>query len=166
MLIYNDKEIWKQVVGYEGLYEVSSHGNLRSPRREIKQHLKEGYMRANLQKDGKQKLHYVHRLVARAFCEGYAEGLLVCHNDGNRANNHYTNVRYDTHKGNGADMIKHGTSPKGERSGKAVLKNEQVREIRRLYATGDYSMNELAEKYNVHHATIWKIVNNKRYIGI
>ena len=75
-------EVWKDVENYEGIYQVSSHGNVRSVDRyvnaryvkrfvrgvELNQHKsQDGYLFVALSKDNKQKSHYVHRLVANAF---------------------------------------------------------------------------------------------------
>lgn len=67
-------EIWKPIKGYEGLYEISSFGNVRSLRRNTtngkiikSQKTKTGYYRVGLCKNGKLKHYFVHRLVAKAF---------------------------------------------------------------------------------------------------
>jgi hypothetical protein len=170
--IYNDKENWKPIIGYEG-YEISSHGRARSvdrlgvDGRRLKGKMlspglgSDGYYTVTLYKDGKGKTFLVHRLVAGAFVEGYAPGLEVCHNDGDRSNNHYTNLRWDTRAGNCADRVKHGTHQRGECNVKSKLTPEQVLEIRPLYATGDYTQKQLAKMFGVHDTLIGKIVNRK-----
>jgi hypothetical protein len=66
-----------------------------------------------------------------AFIGPKPDGMVVCHNDGDKLNNHYANLRYDTHKSNASDMLLHGTRPLGERVHNAKLTDDQVREIRR-----------------------------------
>lgn len=115
---------WRAVVGYEGLYEVSSDGGVRSiasssqrgrwnnyAGRELRQATikRNGYRQVTLLRDGKEKSALVHRLVLEAFV-GPSCGLQACHNDGNPANNDIENLRWDTVRANARDRIKHGTS--------------------------------------------------------
>lgn len=110
------KEIWKDVFGYEGYYEVSNIGNVRSVDRCITKKNGEvqrrksrimtqrlnsdGYWVVKLSRDGVSKTVPVHTLVARAFVDGYFEGAEVNHKDCNRRNNVYTNLEWCTHKEN------------------------------------------------------------------
>ena len=100
------KEDWKDVKGYEGLYQVSSMGNVKSLRRKrfIHQHdTSNGYMQVHLWKGGKAEYLYVHRLVANAFINRKcAEDLHVNHKDENRKNNSSANLEWCTNKYNHA----------------------------------------------------------------
>ena len=84
-----------------------------------------------------------------------------CHNDGNPANNHLNNLRWDTHTGNMADTKTHGTRPRGSRQGGSKLIELDVLEICRRLDGGAVAMR-LAEEYGVHFATISdiKVGNN------
>jgi len=94
-------EIWKDIPGYEGLYQVSDCGQVKScshseisKERILKYHLhKKGYHRLTLYKDGKEKKFLVHRLVALAFLEG-DQTLTVNHIDECKTNNHVSNLEY------------------------------------------------------------------------
>ena len=99
-------EQWKPVFGFEGLYEVSDHGNVKSRFKQLKPSLKKqcGHMRVNICGKG----FYIHRLAMAAFIGPCPDGMEVCHNDGNPANNKLSNLRYGTRKENVADQIKHG----------------------------------------------------------
>ena len=117
-------ETWKPVVGYEGYYEVSDHGRVRSVDRISKNkngHLrrlsgqtrktwknKDGYPSVTLKVNGVQSNHYVHRLVLLAFVGQPPEGAEGCHNDGDRTNSHLENLRWDTRSENMYDMVRHG----------------------------------------------------------
>lgn len=113
------KSIWKDVLGYEGYYQVSDAGKVRASERDVIcsngkiQHRKareitpyfdkDGYVRVHLNCGARQTTTGVHRLVAMAFVPGYEEGKEVNHKDCNRQNNsadnlewvsHYENIRY------------------------------------------------------------------------
>ena len=168
-------ETWKAVVGYEGLYEVSDLGRVRSVDREVtysdgrvrhyngkllKQSINKKYNRPAviLIKDKKRHHKYPHILVAEAFIGERPEGYHVAHKDGDCLNNKLINLRYDTVSQNAIDIYRYG-----KKSGKGKLSIEQVLEIRRLYATGKYKQYDLAKKYNVRQDNISLIVNHKTY---
>jgi len=107
------KEIWRPVVGYKGLYEVSDLGRIRSvsrlvrgPRvlrvaygRMMSLHREKGdYFKVNLWKDGFGHKFYVHRLVAATFCRG--TGHDVNHLDLNKGNNLATNLEWCSRQDN------------------------------------------------------------------
>ena len=105
------EEIWKDVVGYEGMYVVSSFGRVKSLPKEYKTPQKvvflskerflspcqrpNGYLAVNLYKNGKRKPSYVHRLVANAFL-GVNNEMTVNHKDENKTNNNIENLEYLT----------------------------------------------------------------------
>ena len=97
------QEIWKDIVGYEGLYQVSNIGRVKSIKRDkiLKEQLNErGYLRVSLSKNGKHKTWRVHRLVMITFI-GYVEGKdQVNHIDGDKTNNRLDNLEYVTPKEN------------------------------------------------------------------
>lgn len=103
-------EEWRPVVGYEGLYEVSNFGNVRSldrlvkskgeskrlaPSKVLKQHTdKDGYRRVGLHYEDKQITVGVHRLVAQAFIDNLENLPAIDHIDGVRDNNFVGNLRW------------------------------------------------------------------------
>lgn len=94
-------EEWRDVIGYEGLYQVNNLGNVRSLHwyggdkiKEISQHNLNGYMNVHLYKNGKLKNCGVHRLVARAFIPMEEGKEIVNHKDENRANNCVENLEW------------------------------------------------------------------------
>lgn len=110
----NAEIIWKDVVGYEGLYLVSNDGQVMSiPRATTSGGLLKrtyaNYVKVTLSKGGKVKTFNVHVLMMLAFVGERPEGMDVCHNDGNPYNNVIENLRYDTKSSNCLDKKRHGT---------------------------------------------------------
>lgn len=114
-------EKWKPIPGYEGLYEVSDQGNVRTLRgwrgapipSLLTQHVNfKGYMRVSLSKDGKAKTWFVHVLVLLAFVGAKSGKLQSRHLNGDPADNRLANLRYGTKRQNLQDQIAHGTHPK------------------------------------------------------
>lgn len=137
-------EEWKPIAGYEGFYEISNLGRVRSLNRvdsigrTRKGRMKAtpidktstGYRFVGLCKEGVAKKVDVHVLVLEAFVGPRpSPSMEACHGDGNRANPVLSNLRWDTPKGNASDRWKHGTSNAGEQSPKAVLTNTLVQTI-------------------------------------
>ena len=107
---------WKDIVGYEGHYQVSNTGKIRSVDRYIKDRRlgkrfakgyilkpelsKNGYLYVNLNKDGKIKHCTVHRIVAQAFIPNPYNLPCVNHKDENRGNNNADNLEWITNIGN------------------------------------------------------------------
>lgn len=92
------EEIWKDVEDYEGIYHVSNIGRVRCVRNSkcLNQYTSAGYKYVSLRKEGISKSVHVHRLVAKAFCEGYFEGAVVNHKDENPSNNNAENLEWCT----------------------------------------------------------------------
>lgn len=121
-------EEWRDIEGYEGYYQVSNFGRVRSVDRVIYLHDKvsgrirqsqtirgkiltnhlqrNGYLLAKMRKPPQIKMISVHRLVAKAFVPGYCEGLQVNHKDENKQNNNADNLEWVTRKEN----LNHGTA--------------------------------------------------------
>lgn len=170
--------IWKEVPGFPD-FAVSENGDVRrvgatakrntnyAVPRDVTQCLSGktsgNYLRVSLQRpDGKHTDVRVHQVVARAFL-GPAPSPTheVAHNDGNRFNNHYSNLRWATAAENIADKVIHG-SHKGVRNRKAKVTPEAVHEIRRLSAEGQ-SRTRLAVVYGLTPSTVSKIVHGQTW---
>lgn len=117
-----DEERWLPIVGYEGLYEVSDHGRVRSlggtglhgkPKSTRLRKLTpkdSGHLQVDLWRDNSRRMRKVHQLVLEAFIGPRpGHGYDGCHWDGDPANNHVSNLRWDTKLGNAADTRRHGT---------------------------------------------------------
>ena len=156
-------EQWLDVVGFEGIYQVSNFGRIRSVKTGK---IKEQTVQDNdnrpylgLWKNNKQKICRPHKLVMEAFVGIRPQGMECCHNDGNPQNNHLSNLRWDTSKNNHADKVKHGTTNRGEQCGTAKLTLEQVRAIRQ----DDRLQRIIAAEYGVRDNTISRIKSGKRW---
>ena len=93
------KEEWRDVVGFEGKYRVSSHGRVWSNRRKnyLPSHvINSGYDMVTLYVAGKSYPRYIHRLVMEAFSEDFSEDLQVNHKDENKLNNRLSNLEMCT----------------------------------------------------------------------
>lgn len=120
-------EIWIPVVGFEGYYEVSDQGRVRSVERTVPANTgtrlvpstiltpwvdPKGYCTVGLGKPGqKAKTLRVHRIVLEAFVGPRPSQLEACHGNGDPADNRRSNLRWDTHSANNLDRVKHGTHP-------------------------------------------------------
>lgn len=120
------EEEWRAIPGWEGTYEVSDRGRVRSLDRYVfradgrrerrrgqirKSHAlpHTGHMNIKLRKDGVLISVGVHTLVAAAFIGPRPEGLQVCHDNGIPSDNRPGNLRYDTVSNNQLDAVRHGT---------------------------------------------------------
>lgn len=171
-------ERWRPVPGYEGSYEVSDAGRVRSLDRVVMRSdgrrrrfegrllspgvLRSGHLVVGLHRRGAQETMCVHRLVLLAFVGPPAPGRIACHNDGDASNNALSNLRWDTHKNNTADMRRHDTMVRGESSPNAILTSSQVAEIRRLYHEG-HSQPTLAHAFGVSRTNISAIVTRRSW---
>ena len=95
-------EIWKDIKGYEGLYQISNFGNVKriQSNKYIKPHNEKGYIRVALCKNNKVKHLYLHRLIATAFIPNPENKSDVNHKDGNKMNNKINNLEWTTRKEN------------------------------------------------------------------
>ena len=161
--------MWKPIPNFP-VYEASTEGQVRSLERVIEQSngsrrrfpskvLKpalnaRGYEIVTLA-DEHRRHHTrpIHRLVLETFVGPRGEGQECCHQDGNRRNNHLTNLSWGTPSDNMADKIRHGTAVRGERVGNSVLKEHQILKIYAQTHAGA-SLDDLATEYGVSRPTI------------
>ena len=99
------EEQWLNISGYEGLYQISNFGRVKSfyfkNHRILKPHKVKGYSNVELYKNKKKKQFYIHRLVMENFCPIENMNVLdVNHKDEDKSNNHISNLEWMTHKDN------------------------------------------------------------------
>ena len=160
-------EEWRAVVGFEGLYEVSSFGRVASimfrngatsfARRKILKATPvddSGRLALSLSKNNITTRHRVHQLVAIAFigpCPPDKD--LVAHWDGDPSNNHLSNLRWATHVENEADKKRHGRNLAGEKNHAAKMTATLVAQLRHRNAAGE-TVVALAAESGVSTSTL------------
>ncbi len=164
---------WRDVVGFEAYFKVSSCGRVFSKRSNkiLKQHLsKNGYMTVAVRIGGRNGQAYcfkIHRLVAEAFIPNLENKPMVNHIDNNRANNHISNIEWCTAKENAQHCVKSGNHPRlsGEDNGQSKLTKDQVEYIRKVFKPHDkeFGARALGRKFNVNKTTILSVVNNESW---
>jgi hypothetical protein len=167
----NEPELWKDIIGYEGIYQISNYGNILSFQRYKKGKIlkpkqdKDGYFQIGLRQNGQRKFFRVHRLVANAFIEN-PEGLTeINHKDCIPHNNHVDNLEWCTVSYNNKYRFSHGMANfKGENGSNATLTNSQASEIRLLWNTGNYKIKDLIILFSTTKGVIDGIINNYTYV--
>jgi hypothetical protein len=176
-------QMWKPVPGYEGRYEVSDDGAVRSVEQYrvcghkdsrpqlraakilVPQIDEDGYLRVRLTKDGARKERSIHSLVLSAYIGQCPTGKQGCHENGIRTDNRLVNLYWGTPKENAQDRVRHGRGPTGERNPAAKLNENDVHEVFRLRADGQ-SQNQIARHVGVSQRVIWGILNKKLWAHV
>lgn len=182
-------EQWHPVVGYEGLYEVSDQGRVRSLDRLVRRSNqygaegsfmwrgrilkstwspstgkyrtgKTGYFVVALSDGERREQRRVHRLVLLAFVGPAPDGYEAAHEDGNFANNALRNLSWKTAKGNSADRIRHGRQ--SHKPTWIKLKPADVRAIRAAVAAGATQKSQ-CDKYGLSSGYVCSLVHPERH---
>lgn len=173
-------EIWKDIPGYEGYYQVSNYGRVKSLERLVynkrrgndfirerilKQHINR-YCFVILSKDNIQINKTVHRLVAEAFIPNPFNLPEVNHNNpnGNKTDNRAWMLEWSTKESNNEHAMINNLKPKGEVHGKSKLTEKQVLEIREIGS--NKTLKEIADIYGVKSPCINKILLRKTWTHI
>lgn len=181
------EEVWKPVVGYEGYYEVSNLGRVKTAAifirhdgnwseeggyvKKIKirnqQTNRYGYKTIKLCKLGNCKQARVHRLVAEAFIDTDNLNNQINHIDGDKTNNIVSNLEWVTAAENMRHAWETGLVNKdhtiGSKHHNALLDEQKVVEIRKLYKAGGITQKEIAEMYSVKFGTIKDVLSNRTW---
>lgn len=181
------QEIWKDIKGFEGRYQVSNLGNIKSLPIKIKQksngggfHYQtlrgkilipvpnsKGYLRVVLRTQEKREVWFVHRLVATHFVENPNNKPIVNHIDNVHTNNVANNLEWCTHQEN----LKHAVGikgiwvTKGEERENSILTEEDVRWIKENAIKGDKILGykSLSKKFGVSPQHIGNIIRGKKW---
>ena len=175
-------EEWKDIPNFEGCYQVSNFGNVRSfsnshkgfkrnePKMRALSLTHDGYQKVRLLANGKDITVRIHRLVAEMFVPNPNGKETVNHIDGNKQNNRSDNLEWADRK----EQLDHAYRT-GLRSAKEGCENalskltpEQVNAIRAEYKKGsrEFSSVKLGKKYGVSHRVVLLIVKGKSYRNI
>ncbi len=174
----NTPERWLPVVGFEGYYEVSELGRVRSLDRVVRSRYRSnwkmtgriirpsrdggGYLGVNLSANGRKCRGVIHRLVLAAFVGPIPDGHEVDHWDFDRANNRLSNLRYATSEKNRRRIDDNGRRPKGENHNSSFLTAVQVREIRLRCANGE-RQRSVAQSFGISQGHVGLIVSRRRW---
>lgn len=161
---------WRDITDYEGRYQVSDEGEVRSIDRSDGRNRRRGQLRrfdidrygyahVGLSKGGRSKRYTVHSLVLKAFVGPCPFGMEACHGDGDKRNNRLTNLRWDTHSNNELDK----QDRFGRRPG-AKLTPEQVEQIKVKLKVGIQG-KALAKAFNVSRSAISRIKVGKAWVN-
>ena len=171
------EEIWRDIPGYEGRYQVSNLGRVKSlpqivPRRDGRsrwnpgrvlkpESTRSGHLAVHLCSGPQNQMKKVHQLVAAAFLgEKPSEVMEVCHNDGNPKNNRATNLRYDTHQENLRDYVRQNGS-----TCKKVLTVESAKRIKSMLQRG-MSQVEIARACGVSRWVVQDIARGRTWAWV
>ena len=177
------EEEWRDILGYEGRYQISNFGNVKTLTREVieprrtyirkgkilnKYKDKEGYYKVKLYNgDATFKSEPVHRLVGKLFIPNPNNYPQINHIDGNPSNNFVDNLEWCNNSMNTKHAYDTGLKNKKNYTGAAncmaKLTEQQVIAIREEYATGNTSYPKLAKKYNTRIGNISFIITRKTW---
>lgn len=171
-------EIWKEIPCYEGYYEASDEGSIRSVDRKIIHSVKGmanrkgqmlspkinkyGYCGVTLNKLGNRKDFNIHRLIALSFIPNLENKPHVNHLDGNKANNNVSNLEWCTQSENiihaYARKLMTSEARRGERSNFALLTDDDVVMIRKIHTKGFCTIKQLAQVFGIADETVRTII--------
>jgi DNA-binding XRE family transcriptional regulator len=161
-------EVWKPVPNYESFYAISNYGNFARIKKDGKYLRKLNsatpYLSVSLKDidETGQKTIYIHKLVAQLFIGERPDGFVIRHLDGNKYNNHASNLAYGTPKQNYEDVKKHKIHA-GENNSKALLNDKSVRAIRILNSEFQLTKHQIAKAFDVSQATIHAIIVGRNW---
>lgn len=172
-------EEWKEIPGYEGLYECSNFGKVRtcpihittecgyyvfSDREEVNQFQRGKYLDVYLVKGPEIKMHRVHKLVLWTFVgfppDNKPHGR---HLDDQKNNNRLDNLAWGSAQENVQDAIRNGVFQMGSRHRCSQMTEETAQEILDKFQTGNFKQSQLARDYGVSRHAIYKLIHRKSY---
>lgn len=162
-------EIWKPIVALHGKYDASTFGRIRNSKTlHIKAIIFDGYYYKFGYDYSVNKIRYrgwyrVHKAIAETFIPNPENKPTVNHKDGDHSHNYVSNLEWSTHQ----EQSEHATAKLkrnvGENSYLAKHTNEEVKEMRRLYESGEKTIKELSIMFNDTYANTRRIVKYERW---
>lgn len=177
-------EIWKSIPGFEGYYEASNFGRIRSLDRYVQLEGQYGrytrfkpgkimtpkfdgrgmYLQVVLSKNGNHRKHLVHRLIAFTFIENPYNLPEVNHIDEDKTNNCVSNLEWCDHKYNNNYGSK-ATASRGQKNSQNKFSEDVIKEIRRIHKPGDpeFGTMGLSKKFGISPPHVSAIIHGKRW---
>lgn len=152
---------WRKVKDFP--YEINIHGDVRRAGKLccMKPQLDGyGYYKITLRDKGMVRQVNIHRLVCETFHGDPLPGMEVLHTDGDKKNNHASNLRWGTRSQNRLDSINHNTLASGERHPSSLLTDEKVRQIKKMHMETK-SLKKVAEEFGISRVHVHNIVKQK-----
>lgn len=166
------KEIWKDIPQYEGIYQASNMGRIRSLLHRggkkpslMKTQERNGYLRVPLtDKNGNRSHKSVHRLVLESFL-GCIENHEVNHKNGIKSDNRISNLEWCTRSENQTHAFKNGLQIplKGSEIGNSILTENDILRIRSEYKKKGVTYQSLANEYNTSKQNVYCIIKRKTW---
>lgn len=163
-----DKELWRQICGFEGTYEISNTGRMRRvapgngtrPGRINKPATdRDGYQKYTLSRDSKSHFRFAHRLMYEAFVGPIPNGIQINHKNGAKSDNRLDNLELMTP----AENTRHGfrvlgrkavlNPQKGTANGRAKINEKTVQEIFQLRSLG-WSQQRIADLFGINQTNV------------
>lgn len=170
---YQLVEEWRDIEGYEGLYQISNYGRVKSfhfGRESIlkNQVMKKGYLYVSLFKNHIHKKFLVHILVAKAFIPNPDGKNEVNHKFGDKKDNRAIALEWVTSKENIRSAYELGLIKLGSERFNAKLTDDDIRYIRKNYKFRDKenNMEAFSKKFNVSKSVIHRIIHGKSYANV
>ena len=163
-------EVWKDVIGYEGYYQISNYGLVKSLDRVVDKNIgqkkllksrllkqgidKDGYKHVILYKNGRGSIFKTHKLVAIAFIDNPNNKKEINHKNGVKTDNKIENLEWCTRSENVKHAFKNGLKKPifGETHVSSKLSEEQAIKIK--YGHKDLTQYQIADLYNINQANI------------
>ena len=170
-------EVWKDIPGYDGWYQVSNHSRVRSFRKNgfcdkrlirpkiLTGSVKlNGYVKVHLRKGDDSKHISIHRIIAKAFIPNPENKPDINHIDGNPLNNNIHNLEWVTPSENAIHAFENGLrkSMKGEGHSNSILTKGDVFKIHDLYNKGVFK-KKIAKKFGIAQQTVSEIVTFRKW---
>ncbi len=179
-------EVWKDIPNFEGYYQASTMGRIRSLDREIEKRDGRGgidryvrlgkifnlkykknrrYTSVRLSKDGKTNSYAVHRIIAITFINNSENKPQANHINGIKSDNRVENLSWMTNSENVNHAIETGlnNSVRGESHGSCKFKNEDITNMRNMYKTGNYTYKQIGLLFNATVARVSEIIRRKTW---
>ena len=177
-----ENEVWKELVGFEGIYVISNYGRIKRLKREwnsgrngsqhkklnegiVRQRtLKDGYVKVTLCKDSIKKSYSVHILVAKTFLPNPENKPQVNHIDMNKENNVLSNLEWNTAKENTLHCRKNKKIDNHASIRRKRINKELAYKIREYYNNNkELTTREISKEFNVSYYTARNIISNRFY---